>query len=928
MGRTAADLSGKWLIRLPDGRSFSAYLPGTLDENGIGDPDRPAKQWGGGTGEVTTRLTRKTTYNGPASFFRTVTLESAPAGRMILTAERSRVLKLQVNGETADSVFPGTLSTPWVFESKAFRKGENEICLTADNTYPGLPAEAILYSSAATDETQTNWNGVIGKILLEEKPAAFLTRVSLGLEKEGKTACFRAEVSLPKHLRGSTETEITVDCGALQQPCAARFIRKDGGAQILEVSGIPVRESLRRWDPEDPFRYDFRVSMKTTLPDGNVVRDRRRGKAGFRTFGPDGDRRLCVNGRKILIRGETNCAVWPETGHPPMTKGAWKRILNRYRAYGVNCVRFHSHCPPEAAFEAADEAGMLMQPELSHWDPKEAFEQDVSFRYYREELRQILLQLGNHPSFVMLSLGNELACGKTGEKRMAKLVREAKAFLPDRLYARGSNAFYGVKGCDRESDFYTAQNCGKYQLRAVSAGADDRHPGEKIPLKGNLNHTYPSSRTNYREGMAALRKTCSQPMFSFEAGQYETLPDFRELPRFRGVTEPENLRIIYRRAGEKNLLPIWKQMTEAAGELALIGYREETEAVMRTPEMSGLSLLSLQDFPGQGTALVGMMNAHLQPKAGSFARPERFQAFFRDSLPLILLDRYTWYTGETVQAEIRCVHYGRNPLRGVLCMQRVKENGTVLQECLRKEETMVPGESGKTIPVSFALPASERPYSAWLEAFLEGQPESFGNRIRIWVYPEHETVTDSGVQCCRELNAQVLETLRKGGRVLLEPRSDPASLPGCMRGQFSTDFWSVGTFPQQEGGMGLLIAEKHPLFRDFPTSFHTDYQWWRMAGQCAMRLPDESFRPGILVRQMDSFSRLGTYAMLLEARVGRGRILISSMGLPDLPQDPEVTTLRNAMIRYAASADFRPRLKWKEKNLRDLFRTERENNPA
>jgi hypothetical protein len=158
--------------------------------------------------------------------------------------------------------------------------------------------------------------------------------------------------------------------------------------------------------------------------------------------------------------------------------------------------------------------------------------------------------------------------------------------------------------------------------------------------------------------------------------------------------------------------------------------------------------------------------------------------------------------------------------------------------------------------------------------------------------------------------------------VLLEPRSLPQTLPGSMQGQFSTDFWSVGTFPQQEGGMGLLIRDGHPLFKGFPTSFHTDYQWWLMAGQRSMRLEDESAAEGILVRQMDSFSRLGTFAMLLEARVGPGRILISSMGLRELPQKPEVIALRNAMIRYMQSEEFRPRPELTEKQIRSFCREE------
>jgi hypothetical protein len=189
---------------------------------------------------------------------------------------------------------------------------------------------------------------------------------------------------------------------------------------------------------------------------------------------------------------------------------------------------------------------------------------------------------------------------------------------------------------------------------------------------------------------------------------------------------------------------------------------------------------------------------------------------------------------------------------------------------------------------------------------LIGSEESFRNTVSVWVYPEKKEDTE-GISIFKSLTDEALRVLENGGKVLLEPVSDKEHMPGGIRGQFTTDFWSVGTFPQQEGGMGLLIREDHPLFRRFPTSFHTDYPWWLMAGQCAMRLPDEKAAEGILVRQMDSCIRLDTFAMLLEAKAGPGRVLISSMGLEDLPQKPEVIALRHAIVRYMQSAEFLPR---------------------
>lgn len=151
---------------------------------------------------------------------------------------------------------------------------------------------------------------------------------------------------------------------------------------------------------------------------------------------------------------------------------------------------------------------------------------------------------------------------------------------------------------------------------------------------GYLNNQYPNARTNYNNSMKHLRKTYQKPVFSFEAGQFEVLPDFRELSDFHGISEPVNYALIQTKVIALGLEDQWERYVEASGELARICYREEIEAAMRTEELSGISLLGLQDFPGQGTALAGMLNSHLQPKP--FARPENFRKFFCDTLPLSL----------------------------------------------------------------------------------------------------------------------------------------------------------------------------------------------------------------------------------------------------------------------------------------------------
>ena len=882
------DLSGLWRCELPD-QVASIRLPGTLDESGIGHADKGLNQWHpaselGSEGmfdadaPIATRLTRRCTYEGQARLSRT--LEDAPpeGRRVFLEVERARCLRLLVDGREVPDHMEPSLSTPHVFEVTGLLRRGSVLTLLSDNSYPGLPHDAIVYSSAATDETQTNWNGALGYVRLRTEEPVFISAIrvyprgsvlDVRIEMDAAAACHR---------------RVMLSSPALDLPHTVEADLHEG-VQTLFIEGLALKENVRRWEEYEGNLCELTADMEDA--EAKTV------TFGVRDFGDDGGR-LALNGRRLFIRSEANCAVFPETGHPPMTVAEWMDILETYKAYGVNMMRFHSHCPPEAAFEAADRLGMLMQPELSHWNPRDAFESEESWKYYRVELRRILEALANHPSFVMLTLGNELWTGETGKGRMKRLMDMARDLDPTRLYAIGSNAFYGNEGCDPNSDFYTPSNFYKDMLRGTSAGF--KETGGR--LQGHINNRCPNGRNNYEAAMAALRRGYAGPVFGFEVGQYEVLPDFDELADFRGVTDPANLRLIRDRVAARGLEPIWKKCVEATGELALIGYREEVEACLRTSSMSGLSLLGLQDFPGQGTALVGMLNAHLRPKPFDFARPERFSAFFRQQLPLAWLERYTYEAGDALRARVSVANYGRAAMAGPL--RYVLSGGD-----FRREGCLDAGE----FPVDTVTDAGE------LDIPLEGFEEAtqlqltlyasdMENRYPIWVYPKASCPCPGDVYEAERLDERAIRALQSGGKVLLSPPSTAEALPGSVPGQFTTDFWSVGTFPCQSGTMGQLIDERHPMFKYFPTQFYTNWQWWPMANQRAVIIP-EGLRA--IVAELDSYATLRPMAMLFECACGGGKLVFSSMGLQNLMEYPEARALRSALYRYRASDEFAPK---------------------
>jgi len=918
------DISGTYKVTTDDGMVYEAQLPGTLDENRIGHRDSCSSQWhpdaapvaepdtepdyepaaatknstpnsaitcnGSANTVITSRFTRNYTFEGKAFFSRKFTgadlIDLDHQGRRIfLEIERARKLSVSLNGSDLLPFEDGTLSTPYIFEVTGLIRDENELVFNSDNSYEGWPREAILYSSAATDETQTNWNGLLGYIRLRVERGSFISRIRV-YPRHG-----RIDVAIEIHAAASGSETLHIKSAALNNTWD-KDVALQEGLQTILLEGLPLSETAQLWDEYEGTMYPLQVY-------GNLL-EPVTVQFGIRKFGSPGDRYLTLNNHRIFLRGETNCCVFPENGHMPMDTDSWMKIFDIYKSYGVNCVRFHSHCPPEAAFLAADEAGMLVQPELSNWDPRTAFESDESIAYYQRELECILKTYANHPSFVMLTLGNELHCSAAGIDRMNSLLRLAKEIDSTRMYAIASNAFYGERGTDPESGFYTSAALFKDMLRGTSSG-----------MTGHLNNQYPSASTDYDSVLAKLRKDYHKPVFAFEAGQYEILPDFDEIDDFKGVTAAENIRIIKRYVEEAGFLPDWKMRAAASGELSLICYREEIEAVMRTREMSGISLLGLQDFPGQGTALVGMLNSHLQSKPFAFAEPERFRRFFTAVLPLVFLEKYTYTEGETLHAAVSLANYGSKDVHGIFSCQ-LSDKDTIYQaksagpvDCPHSMLTNI-----GVIDIPLVNTGSAKKLT------LTVQIGPYVNQYSIWVYPDIEVVVPEDISIVSCLSDAMIE-LDKGRKVFLSPEAAEENFINSIKTRFTTDFWSVGTFPFQEGYMGCMVDPEHAIFHEFPTDFHADWQWWPLTHARAMLLPNNMTSH---ITALDCYAKLRNLSFLTSCRTGSGRLMISSMGLLQKQQYPEARALLRSIVSYMESDSFEPEQMIREDVLASIVR--------
>lgn len=862
-------LNGIWAGKAEGLGHFEVNLPGTLDTNGIGIPDEE---------QLETRLTRLHRYEGKVRYSRKIRMpELSGQGRLFLRIERTRELTVEIDGNIQTPFEKGTLSTPWLFEVTEYAGREVEIALIVDNAYTEYPRESIIGASAVTDDTQTNWNGILGDFSIYEEVNLLLKDLRIYPTEKGLKIF--GEIDGPiSYEADKSDLYICLESEALEKENVLPLEEQMEGRNRIRIQDIPLSPFCRLWDEGEGNLYTLRIKIQKDRGENACILAERKETFGIRYFAMDDGFRLTLNGRRFFLRGEANCAVFPEEGHPPMTEEEWKKVFSRYASYGVNCMRFHSWCPPEAAFCAADKMGMMMQPELSQWNFKDAFGNEKAREYYKTELYAILRHLANHPSFVMLTFGNELQYTEEGNLFAEELLDEARQYDDTRLYANSSNYHYGEVGTDPGSDFYTSMAYFDKMLRATSS-----------PMIGHLNHEYPSSTHTYDQVVEQVHRD-GKPLFGFEVGQYEVLPEFSEIPRFQGVTRAVNLEIIRENVRKKGMLHDWERYVEATGELSYLCYREEVEAVLRTEGMSGLSLLGLQDFPGQGTALVGMMNSHLEPKPYAFASPERFRSIFAPIVPLLYLKKYTYISGERLKAKVRIAHYGKDTLQ---CKSgwELTENGNVLRSGVFPCSLYRPGGLRDAGEIDIDLPETKSAKRCELQIYAGG----YRNSYPIWIYDGKEPECPEGVIVSQKLTYSLLDMVESGKTVFLEPGPTLDNFPNSIGTQFTTDFWSVGTFPEQEGAMGMLIDDSNPALSGFPTEFYCNYQWWPMASGRAMILPDH-IRP--IVTVLDSYSRLKHMGLLFEAGLGKGKIMVSSMGLLGKQKYPECRELLSSLFKY------------------------------
>lgn len=600
-------------------------LPGTMDDAGYGIPNRLLPSI---SKPQILHLTRKHSYVGPAWYIREISVPSDWEGKNI-ELKLERVIwqtNVWIDGKEVDGEQESLISPHYFDLTEYLSPGKHRIAIRVDNRKK-YDITAGDMAHAYTNETQIMWNGILGEISLRAKDAVFMKDIQIypdiqtreihvkgKLQNTGNKASGTLTVHVKEKNTGKSVTEIE------QQ------MDLSAGETMLDFV-CPMGEDVRLWSEFTPIMYELEIKMKTkeSLAQEKI-------EFGMRQISRNGAD-LLVNGKKVFLRGTLECCIFPLTGYPPTTKEGWLKVFRSAKEWGLNHLRFHSWCPPKAAFEVADSLGFYLQVELPLWSLTVGENPEMN-QFLYNEAKRILSEYGNHPSFCFLSLGNEL---QPDFEFLGGLLDSVKALDSRHLYTTTSFTFEKGHGDwpEPHDDFFITQWTKKGWVRG----------------QGVFDVEMP----NFNKDYSASVDSMPVPVITHEIGQYAVYPDLKEIEKYTGVLEPLNFKGVKQELENKNLLEKADDYLSASGHLAAILYKEEIERAMKTPGISGFQLLDLHDFPGQGTALVGLLNAFWESKG--VANAEEFRQFSAPVVPLARFSKAVYKNNEQFTADIEIANY-------------------------------------------------------------------------------------------------------------------------------------------------------------------------------------------------------------------------------------------------------------------------------
>lgn len=908
------DLAGEWRFAQGDSPDYtdSVALPGSMLTNGKGDVVTVDTKWVGslydssfffnpymekyrvaGQMKFPFFLTPAKHYVGNAWYSRTVSVPKTWKKRcVVLHLERPHIeTTVYVNG--CEVGRDSSLSVPHEFDVTEFiRPGnDNEIAI---RVYNGIENVCVGQDShSVTDQTQGDWNGIVGRIELVSRPKAHIAGVQVYPDIDAKA------ISVALRIEGAKgKCDLGFNVGGRDFDCKGLAVGTDGAVAVT----LPMGDSVKLWDEFEPNLY----TLTSTLG-----RDTVRTVFGMRKIEIRG-RQFYINGRPVWMRGTVENCCFPLTGYPPTDEESWLRVFRKCKEYGLNMMRFHSYCPPEAAFAAADKVGFYLQPEGPSW-PNHGVRlgRGMSIdRYLLEETERMVEAYGNHPSFCMLAAGNEPAgdwvtwAGKfvdywkqSGDRR--------------RVYCGASVG--GGWAWDAKSEFHVKGGARglDWNSRAPQSSDDFHKNIVSVTQKGKTIETY----------------DVKEPYLAHELGQWCAFPCLKDTVLFAGAYKACNFEIFDDLLRDNGMASQADKFLMASGKLQLLAYKYDVERNLRTKDYAGFQMLSLNDYSGQGTALVGVLNVFWREKG--YCTAADWTRFCSPIVPLAEFPRFVFTNRDTLRVPIQMYNAYRERLRDARSVYCVRDAaGKEWAAGLLAQGNVAVGKNIRIGTVTMPLAAIAEPTKLTLTVTTT-PANDVGQRVEnswdFWVYPADVRMPEAdGIYVTDTLDAKAVETLRGGGRVLIEA-AGRVRLGSDVKQTYLPVFWNTSWFKMRPPHTtGAYIDTTHPLFSRFPSDDWSNLNWWELLNSAqVMNLCDfpQAYQPP--VQPIDTWHVSRKLAMLVEANVLGGRLLMTTMDISsDLESRVVARQMRKAIIDYMESDDFRPAITLEPQTITDLFEKE------
>lgn len=845
------DLSGQWQVKLdaekqetmPQAYPETMMLPGTTSAAGLGMPN-PAKERG--------CLTDAYRFEGAVWFMRTFTAGDWTGEQTMLTLERTRKTTVYLDGRPIGH--QESLCTPHRYFLPPVHAGEHTLVIRVDNTdYPTRGGHLT------SPDTQSNWNGITGEISLT---VAHTLLTDLTVRPDLRRGCLRVH----GHIIGAPDGVAGIVLpGQMEHLLPYRRGVLDGEC--------PLKGNEAFWDEAHPEIHTISIDL-----DGDVY-ETTFGLRDVRTLG----RRLLINGRETFLRGKVDNLLYPKTGYTPTDVASWMTILGIAKEYGINHYRYHTACPPDAAFTAADLLGVYMAPELPFWgtvaeEGEEGYDERERDFLFQEGFR-ILREYGHHPSFLWLSLGNELWGSKDVLNRMMRAYREAD---DTKLYSSGANNYQFVPDVLDEENVFVGVRLGRERLIRGSYAMCDAP-------QGIVQTTAPESVSNYDASIVpetlgqagetgkvqiqygtGVKEVDAQsadalipdvPVISHEVGQYVFYPDFSEISHYTGPLKPRNIEAMREKLERAGLYGEHEAFFRQTGHLAVECYKREIETLLRSREVSGFQLLDLQDYTGQGTALVGVLNAMMENKG--LISAEEWREFCAGTVVLGEFASFTGMMGEDIRFDVQISEC--DPEKQHTCIRCTLMDGE--RELYACDVTPGARQGRLTDAVSVTFPAEcyrdamqERITGLTVVLTLE---DGTRNHYPIWLIPQVDIrITREGIEKDGRMVAFVSAEEKADGAAIVVPSAE-----GQLPAEYCTDFWCYPMFrsisesmgkPVPVGTMGLSIDTASPLLKRFAQEDYTTPAWYAILQTAhVQRLPADIHPAVQMIDNTERCARLG-----------------------------------------------------------------------